>query len=213
VRIVTADGPAELHAKHPARSQPQTIDSILPAPAPVPARRHGPRRWRPAAAARRRPRAVHLTFPRPPNPLCRARYGPGGGGLLRLHSTYRHDLKIYSSDEGRVQMSAAAFTKGLLDLEGSSLTPILVSLVKKDASMLDAFGKVRPAVRPGVGVPCLLSQASHRGQDRPSNPALRGGRVGRFDRALFRLPAGCSPGAGRAVVLLLSRHHAQRTPH
>mmetsp|Transcript_39332 Transcript_39332/g.111414 ORF Transcript_39332/g.111414 Transcript_39332/m.111414 type:complete len:1167 (-) Transcript_39332:153-3653(-) len=62
-------------------------------------------------------------------------------GLLRLHSTYRHDLKIYTSDEGRVQTSAAAFTKGLLDLEGSSLTPILVSLIKKDASMLDAFGK------------------------------------------------------------------------
>ena len=39
------------------------------------------------------------------------RYGPAGGGLLRLHSTYRHDLKIYSSDEGRVQMSAAAFTQ------------------------------------------------------------------------------------------------------
>lgn len=69
------------------------------------------------------------------------RYGPQGGGLLRLHSTYRHDLKIYSSDEGRVQMSAAAFTKGLLDLEGTSLTPILVSLVNKNASMLDAFGK------------------------------------------------------------------------
>ena len=33
-------------------------------------------------------------------------------GVLRLHSTYRHDLKIYSSDEGRVQMTAAAFTKG-----------------------------------------------------------------------------------------------------
>jgi inositol-hexakisphosphate/diphosphoinositol-pentakisphosphate 1-kinase len=116
----------------------------------------------------------------------------GGGGLLRLHSTYRHDLKIYSSDEGRVQTSAAAFIKGLLDLEGSSLvrrlycrtthglvqwlrpcrtmrvahvcahalsssfvverghtiglvnvlqTPILVSLVKKDAAMLDVFGK------------------------------------------------------------------------
>lgn len=43
------------------------------------------------------------------------------GGLLRLHSTYRHDLKIYSSDEGRVQTSAAAFAKGLLDLEGDSL--------------------------------------------------------------------------------------------
>jgi inositol hexakisphosphate/diphosphoinositol-pentakisphosphate kinase len=67
--------------------------------------------------------------------------GPEGGGLLRLHSTYRHDLKIYSSDEGRVAMSAAAFAKGLLDLEGESLVPILVSLVKKDASMLEAFGK------------------------------------------------------------------------
>lgn len=30
------------------------------------------------------------------------------------------------ADEGRVQTSAAAFTKGLLDLEGSALTPILV---------------------------------------------------------------------------------------
>jgi hypothetical protein len=40
-------------------------------------------------------------------------------------------------------MSAAAFIQGLLDLEGSSLTPILVSLVTKNASMLDAFGKVR----------------------------------------------------------------------
>lgn len=53
-------------------------------------------------------------------------YGPAGNGFLRLHSTYRHDLKIYTSDEGRVQTSAAAFTQGLLDLEGTSLTPILV---------------------------------------------------------------------------------------
>eukprot|EP00048_Salpingoeca_helianthica_P003890 m.71548 g.71548 ORF g.71548 m.71548 type:complete len:1135 (+) comp12954_c0_seq1:1094-4498(+) len=52
-------------------------------------------------------------------------------GLLRLHSTYRHDLKMYSSDEGRVQMTAASFAKGLLDLEGD-LPPILVSLVRKD---------------------------------------------------------------------------------
>nr|VDC93684.1 unnamed protein product [Brassica oleracea] len=43
---------------------------------------------------------------------------PGEGtGLFRLHSTYRHDLKIYSSDEGRVQ----------------------VSLVSKDSSMLDGL--------------------------------------------------------------------------
>nr|XP_018903011.1 PREDICTED: inositol hexakisphosphate and diphosphoinositol-pentakisphosphate kinase 2 isoform X9 [Bemisia tabaci] len=57
--------------------------------------------------------------------------GPGtqGLGLLRLHSTYRHDLKIYASDEGRVQMTAAAFAKGLLALEGE-LTPILVQMVK-----------------------------------------------------------------------------------
>lgn len=68
-----------------------------------------------------------------------------GTGLLRLHSTYRHDLKIYSSDEGRVQMSAAAFAKGLLDLEtpkgvsneAAALTPIMSALVLKDAKMLD----------------------------------------------------------------------------
>uniref|UniRef100_A0A915HEC3 Inositol hexakisphosphate and diphosphoinositol-pentakisphosphate kinase n=1 Tax=Romanomermis culicivorax TaxID=13658 RepID=A0A915HEC3_ROMCU len=63
---------------------------------------------------------------------------PGGGhygadsrglGFLRLHSTYRHDLKMYASEEGRVQMTAAAFAKGLLALEGE-LPPILVQMVK-----------------------------------------------------------------------------------
>jgi inositol hexakisphosphate/diphosphoinositol-pentakisphosphate kinase len=34
-----------------------------------------------------------------------------GGGILRLHSTFRHDLKIKASDEGRVLKTAAAFTK------------------------------------------------------------------------------------------------------
>ena len=59
-----------------------------------------------------------------------AEFGGGQGlGLLRLHSTFRHDLKIYASDEGRVQMTAAAFAKGLLALEGE-LTPILVQMVK-----------------------------------------------------------------------------------
>ena len=73
----------------------------------------------------------------------RMRMYPGGDpnsdGLLRLHSTYRHDLKIYSSDEGRVQITAAAFIKGLLDLEteNNQLTPILASLVNKDAKLLD----------------------------------------------------------------------------
>ncbi len=51
-----------------------------------------------------------------------------GLGLLRLHSTYRHDLKCYSADEGRCLMTAASFLKGLLDLDGE-LPPILNSIV------------------------------------------------------------------------------------
>lgn len=53
-------------------------------------------------------------------------------GLLRLHSSFRHDFKIYSSQEGRCQITAAAFTKGFLDLEGD-IIPILVSLVTRDS--------------------------------------------------------------------------------
>mmetsp|Transcript_103871 Transcript_103871/g.294270 ORF Transcript_103871/g.294270 Transcript_103871/m.294270 type:complete len:1058 (+) Transcript_103871:42-3215(+) len=59
------------------------------------------------------------------------------GGLLRLHATQRHDFKVYSSDEGRVQMSAAAFTRGLLDLGSDALTPIAFALVETDPAMLD----------------------------------------------------------------------------
>ena len=55
----------------------------------------------------------------------------GSGGLLRLHSTYRHDLKCYTSDEGRCQKSAAAFLKGLLFLEGP-LAPVLAIMVRND---------------------------------------------------------------------------------
>eukprot|EP00606_Chrysophyceae_sp_TOSAG23-5_P000745 GSChrysophyteH2.ASY1.ANO1.1023.1 assembled CDS len=64
------------------------------------------------------------------------------GGVLRLHATYRHDLKIKASDEGRVMKTAAAFAKGLLELEGQ-LTPILASLVtieEKNRQMLDHGG-------------------------------------------------------------------------
>lgn len=43
--------------------------------------------------------------------LCAGEFGSPGLGFLRLHSTFRHDLKIYASDEGRVQMTAAAFAK------------------------------------------------------------------------------------------------------
>ncbi len=54
-----------------------------------------------------------------------------GEGLLRLHNTYRHDLKCYSSEEGRCLKSAAAFLQGLLQLEGN-LIQIIYSMVWKD---------------------------------------------------------------------------------
>jgi inositol-hexakisphosphate/diphosphoinositol-pentakisphosphate 1-kinase len=69
---------------------------------------------------------------------------PSGGGVLRLHSTFRHDLKIKASDEGRVMKTAAAFTKGMLELEGD-LTPLLVSLVtvqEKSNQMLDHYDNI-----------------------------------------------------------------------
>ena len=59
-----------------------------------------------------------------------------GEGLIRLHNTYRHDLKTYSSDEGRCQKTAAGFLKGLLSLEGT-LGPILGSLIRKDQASVD----------------------------------------------------------------------------
>lgn len=62
---------------------------------------------------------------------------PHSYGLLRLHATQRHDFKVYSSDEGRVQMSAAAFVQGLLALEKGALTPICTALVTTDSKMLD----------------------------------------------------------------------------
>ena len=60
------------------------------------------------------------------------------GGLLRLHSTYRHDLKCYSSNEGRCQLSAAAFLKGMLALE-DEISPILPLISKNEMAteMLD----------------------------------------------------------------------------
>ena len=38
-------------------------------------------------------------------------------------------MKIYSSEEGRVRTTAAAFIKGCLDVESEHLTPIMVSMV------------------------------------------------------------------------------------
>jgi hypothetical protein len=66
----------------------------------------------------------------------------------------RHDLKIYSSDEGRVQTSAAAFTQGLLDLEGDSLTPILVRCAASNQK-----GWKISSVRACIMSPCSLCSA------------------------------------------------------
>ena len=52
-------------------------------------------------------------------------------GLLRLHSTYRHDLKCYSADEGRCLKTAANFLAGLLEIEGN-IIPIITSMVTSD---------------------------------------------------------------------------------
>ena len=62
-----------------------------------------------------------------------------GSGLLRLHSTYRHDLKCYSSEEGRCLMTAASFLQGFLQLDGP-IIPIISSMVRKNddtANILD----------------------------------------------------------------------------
>ena len=51
--------------------------------------------------------------------------------LLSLHSTYRHDMKCYSADEGRCLKTAASFLKGLLQLDGP-IIPIISSMVRTD---------------------------------------------------------------------------------
>ncbi|XP_065860770.1 inositol hexakisphosphate and diphosphoinositol-pentakisphosphate kinase VIP2-like isoform X2 [Euphorbia lathyris] len=49
-----------------------------------------------------------------------------------------HLWELASLDVVIIVISAAAFAKGLFDLEGK-LTPIMVSLVSKDSSMLDGL--------------------------------------------------------------------------
>ena len=66
------------------------------------------------------------------------------GGLLRLHATYRHDLKVYTSDEGRCQKTAASFLKGLLQIEGA-LAPILAIMVINDKATKTMLDDSTPA--------------------------------------------------------------------
>lgn len=85
-----------------------------------------------------------------------------------MHSSFRHDFKIYSSQEGRCQITAAAFTKGFLELEGD-IIPILVSLVSADSyaqKLLDEPipKKVRDAVKRNIES-ILLSYAGMNSKD------------------------------------------------
>ncbi|KAB1281667.1 Inositol hexakisphosphate and diphosphoinositol-pentakisphosphate kinase 2 [Camelus dromedarius] len=81
-----------------------------------------------------------------------------GCGLLRLHSTYRHDLKIYASDEGRVQMTAAAFAK--LTPSGSISLIKSMHLIKNPVKTCD---KVYSLIQ------SLTSQIRHRMEDPKSS--------------------------------------------
>lgn len=92
------------------------------------------------------PDPLAATHPHPYLPPPRA----GDQFFLRIHNTYRHDLKIYSSEEGRVRTTAAAFAKGCLDLESEHLTPIMVSMVhchRKMDYMLDNTKKAQATQR------------------------------------------------------------------
>ena len=60
-------------------------------------------------------------------------YPPATHSNMSLHSSFAHDIKYYSSDEGRVQMSAAVFAKSFLDLDDDEIIPILYALVWNDA--------------------------------------------------------------------------------
>lgn len=56
-------------------------------------------------------------------------------GLIRLHNTYRHDLKTYTSDEGRCQKTAGEFLKGMLELEGDT-APIMTTLLTRNSTAI-----------------------------------------------------------------------------
>lgn len=109
-------------------------------------------------------------------------------GLLRLHATQRHDFKVYSSDEGRVQMSAAAFTRGLLDLEAAALTPICAALVETDPAMLDDLP---------TNAEAFLKDAKEELQKRIA------GRLQDFESSACGSPTGTSASWGRLATPMI----------
>lgn len=124
--------------------------------------------------------------------------GPQGLGLLRLHSTFRHDLKIYASDEGRVQMTAAAFAKGFLALEGE-LTPILFQMVKSANTngLLDND--------------CELSKCQKVVKERLHNIMQKNAELGEEDMAILN-PTN-APSIGCAAKFIGNPHQACEKVH
>jgi len=59
---------------------------------------------------------------------------------MQLHNTYKHDLKTYTSNEGRCQRTAGHFLKGFLDYEGE-VAPIMATLLTRDELALSIKNK------------------------------------------------------------------------
>ena len=60
-----------------------------------------------------------------------------GTTVGQAHNTLFDDIKVYAADEGRIQMTAAAFTKGFLGLKSSKFPAILSTLITKSSHLLD----------------------------------------------------------------------------
>ncbi|KAJ0397477.1 hypothetical protein P43SY_006161 [Pythium insidiosum] len=138
-------------------------------------------------------------------------YPGGDGGLIRLHSTYRHDLKIYTSDEGRVQKTAASFAKGLLELEGD-IIPILKC--KRD-SFARRYGRSDCPIKSPVG-----EEAKKWIEDIPELCYMTHFVVRVFERfqyaaddpQRFRLEISFSPGADQDPLSEIVNKHLEVAP-
>ncbi|EOD08191.1 hypothetical protein EMIHUDRAFT_68296 [Emiliania huxleyi CCMP1516] len=98
-------------------------------------------------------------------------YPGGAAGLMRLHSTFRLDFRCYTSDEGRVQQTAAHWIRTFLNLDTSTgdITPILFNYINIDTKMLDEMPHAVEATieraRARIGELSALGRAGGGGDD------------------------------------------------
>ena len=93
---------------------------------------------------------------------------PGASlGFLRLHSTYRHDLKIYMSDEGRVQVRCIEMMKNSRCSGECLFDRELWRICADDGSCIHkrifAVGR-RPTTYSGVALPACARAVGHNRQ-------------------------------------------------